>query len=35
MITPSVKFGGLREAAFKCEFGTKSHDYDSLTPTEL
>ena len=35
MITPSVKFGGLREAAFKHEFGTKSHDYDSLTPTEL
>ena len=35
MITPSVKFGGLREAAFKHEFGTKSDDCGTFTPSKL
>ena len=35
MITPFVKFGDLRQAAFKHEFGTKCGDDDKLIPTEL
>ena len=35
VITPFVKFGDLREAAFQHEFGTKSDDYCTLTPPEL
>ena len=35
VVTPFVKFGDLREAAFTHEFATKSDDYGTLTPTEL